>query len=379
MRAWVDWLLTALRVLLGLVLVYAGAIKFVDPLQTVRAVRAYHLLPEPLVIAMAYGLPVLEITLGLLLVVGLDTRLVVGLSALRLLFFTAGIISVWARGLQIDCGCFGGGGFSESTSYTWDIVRNVLLLAACVVLFIWPPGHLSLDSKFGQPTIKTQGVILALVMVVVGAGALVQVARVGWSDPAAGIPQGVVETYGIPRGDADAPVTVTVYEDFQCPFCAHLEAHAENLLADEVDKGNVRVVYRPVAFLDDASTTDYSSRAQNAAACVQDLGGEEAFVEMHTSLFAEQPAEGSAGLSNERLTELAVDAGVSRLVARACISRMRFEEWGRDATDQASKDGVAVLPHVLVNGEKVEFTGHEVPEVTLQRLIDEAVDRAAGS
>jgi protein-disulfide isomerase len=344
-----------------------------------QTVRAYHLLPEPLVVALAYGLPALEMTLGLLLIVGLDTRLVAGLSGLRLLFFTAGIISVWARGLQIDCGCFGGGGFSETTTYTWDIVRNLFLLAACVVLFIWPPRHLSLDRKLGEPTSAMAGVILAVVTAVVGVGAMVQVARVGWGDPSAGVPQGTADRYGIPRGDADAPVTVTVYEDFQCPFCAHLEAHVEGLLADEVQKGNVHVVYRPVAFLDHESTTDYSSRAQNAAACVQDLGGEKAFVEMHASLFAEQPPEGSAGLTDERLTELAADTGVRELVPGVCISRLVFEDWGRDATDQASKDGVIVLPEVLVNGEKVEFTDNEVPEVTLQRTIDEAVDQAAAA
>ena len=132
---------------------------------------------------------------------------------------------------------------------------------------------------------------------------------------------------------------VTIYEDFQCPFCAVLEQHVDRILAEEVEADEVRVVYRPVAYLDHASTTDYSSRALNAAACTQDLGGEQAFVAMHGSLFAEQPAEGSTGLDDGRLVELATDAGVSGSVVRDCIESRRFQEWGRDATQQASRTG----------------------------------------
>jgi hypothetical protein len=216
-----------------------------------------------------------------------------------------------------------------------------------------------------------------LLAVTITTGALVQVARVGWHDPAAGVPQGTVDRYGVPRGDPGAPVSVTIYEDFQCPFCAHMEAHVANLLTTEVDEGTVYVVYRPVAYLDHASTTDYSSRALNAAACTQNLGGVQAYVALHASLFANQPEEGSAGLSDEQLTTMAVDAGVSKSAVRRCIRTRHFADWGRAATNQASKDGTVVIPRVLVDGQDVKFTDREVPEVTLQREIDEAAGGTA--
>ena len=54
--------------------------------------------------------PFVEIALGVLLLLGLATRLAAGISALLMVLFIAGISSAWARGLAIDCGCFSQGG-----------------------------------------------------------------------------------------------------------------------------------------------------------------------------------------------------------------------------------------------------------------------------
>ncbi len=71
--------------------------------------RAYRLLPESVVPVVGHGLPILEILVGLCLVLGLLTRVTAVVSGLLLLAFIIGISSAWARGLQIECGCFGGG------------------------------------------------------------------------------------------------------------------------------------------------------------------------------------------------------------------------------------------------------------------------------
>jgi uncharacterized membrane protein YphA (DoxX/SURF4 family) len=96
-----------------------------------------------------HGLPILEILVGACLLLGLLTRLAGVLSALMQLAFVIGIASVWARGLSIDCGCFGGGAnptANAQAAYPWDIARDVALLLLSVLLAWRPRTPLSVDN-----------------------------------------------------------------------------------------------------------------------------------------------------------------------------------------------------------------------------------------
>lgn len=152
------WLSTALRFGLAIVLFAASIPKLLDLPASVRAVRAYELLPEALVPLAGYGLPVVELSLALLLAAGLLTRPTAVAVAGMMLVFIAAIASVWARGLQIDCGCFGGGGpiAADQTAYPQEIVRDLVILAAALLL-AWRPGsYLALDTPLGlNPTHPT--------------------------------------------------------------------------------------------------------------------------------------------------------------------------------------------------------------------------------
>ncbi|MFI5527944.1 MauE/DoxX family redox-associated membrane protein [Kitasatospora sp. NPDC051853] len=143
-----EWFGLVVRLGLAVVWAWAGLAKIADPAEAAQAVRAYEILPESLVKPVGYGLPFLEVTLALLLLIGLGTRIVAVVSALLLLAFIAGIASAWARGISIDCGCFGGGGAVDSskTEYAQEIARDTgfLLLAAWLV---WRPRtKLSADA-----------------------------------------------------------------------------------------------------------------------------------------------------------------------------------------------------------------------------------------
>ncbi|HWS57122.1 MAG TPA: MauE/DoxX family redox-associated membrane protein [Actinotalea sp.] len=146
-----PWVSTLLRLVLGVVMLWSGAVKVGDLAASVRAVRAYELLPEVLAQVVGTALPVVEIVLGLLLLAGLLTRYAAIGVALLMAVFVVGIASAWARGLAIDCGCFGGGGAIEpdQTQYPLEIVRDLALLAAAVVLARWPRSRFSLDSSLG--------------------------------------------------------------------------------------------------------------------------------------------------------------------------------------------------------------------------------------
>lgn len=139
-----------LLVRLGLAAVWlvSGAIKVSDLNQTYIAVQAYELLPAGIVSVVAAGLPFLELVLGVLLLAGLGTRLVAVASVVVLLAFIGGVAQSWARGLTIDCGCFGGGGqvAAGQTQYPQEIARDVGFLLLAVWLTVRPRSLASLDG-----------------------------------------------------------------------------------------------------------------------------------------------------------------------------------------------------------------------------------------
>ncbi|WP_298747059.1 MauE/DoxX family redox-associated membrane protein [uncultured Nocardioides sp.] len=139
----VGWLGLLARLATGGVWIVAGALKIPDPAASVQAVRAYRLLPEAVVPTVGQLLPVVEVVVGLALVVGLLTRTMAVVSAVLFVAFIIAIASAWARGLTIDCGCFGGGGYDPDAAekYPWEIARDVALLAGSV--FVAAFGHRS--------------------------------------------------------------------------------------------------------------------------------------------------------------------------------------------------------------------------------------------
>lgn len=135
-----PWLGLVARIVVGGVWLYAGLLKLPNPDASVTAVRAYQLLPVGLADTVGRVLPTLEVILGVCLLLGALTRLVGGLSALLQLAFIVGIVSVWSRGIAIDCGCFGDGGPDPDafSKYPWEIARDVGLMLLSLYL-VWRP------------------------------------------------------------------------------------------------------------------------------------------------------------------------------------------------------------------------------------------------
>src|SRR6476659_235871 len=125
---------------------------------------------------------------------------------------------------------------------------------------------------------------VAAVLVVVVVIGVVEQSRRDTAGATATTPQGVTGGYSVMVGKPSAPKTLTVYEDFQCPICREFEAATRDKVVAAVDAGKLKVEYRMVAFLDRASTTDYSSRALNAAAVVLDTSGVDVFKKFHDLL-----------------------------------------------------------------------------------------------
>ena len=153
-----PWAATAARLLLGGVFLVAGALKLPDPAAAERAVRAYRLLPEVLVGPVAFGLPVIELAVGLALLAGVFVRTAAIASAVLVVVYLAAVGSAWARGLQIDCGCFGGGGqvAAGRTAYPGEVARDVGLLLVSLALARWPASRLALGGHLDHVHAETE-------------------------------------------------------------------------------------------------------------------------------------------------------------------------------------------------------------------------------
>ena len=153
----------------------------------------------------------------------------------------------------------------------------------------------------------------------------------------------------------DSPVGVVVYEDFQCPHCAAFEMETRELVSDYVEDGTIRVAYEPMNYIDQGmgGSTEYSMRAANAATCVYDEGGGQAFQDFSELLFDNQKAEGTAGFNDQELTAYADEAGVDDL--GSCLVELphqkEIEKRTRDfATSEVGENGT---PAVVVDGERL--------------------------
>ncbi len=128
------WSVLALAV--GGVFVYAGALKAWDPVRFARDIQNFHILPWSIAIRVAFYLPWLEIVTGLALITGfLRTGALAILSALMLIFIGA-TIAAHARGINLDCGCFGS--VSKGLSFTSHMLIDLAILGTLIALWILP-------------------------------------------------------------------------------------------------------------------------------------------------------------------------------------------------------------------------------------------------
>jgi uncharacterized membrane protein YphA (DoxX/SURF4 family) len=143
-----QWLGLLARLVVGIVDVWAGLAKFPDPAANVRQVRAFQILPEAVVPTVGHALPAVELIVGTALILGLLTRAFAVIGALFYIAFIIGIAAAWARGLEINCGCFGSRGVpaDPQRQYAIDIARDIGLLLCCVWLIVWPRTRLALDN-----------------------------------------------------------------------------------------------------------------------------------------------------------------------------------------------------------------------------------------
>ncbi len=178
--------------------------------------------------------------------------------------------------------------------------------------------------------------------------------------PEGGIP---VSAEGVGGTVDDSTTRVDVYLDYMCPACgAFEETNGDNLIS-LASEGAATVVYHPIAILNRFSNgTGYSTRAASAAALVADEAPDQ-FAAFSEQLFAGQPDEGTDGLTNAEIADIARDAGVADSVADDIADGTaldRFGQWVTSATND-----VTANPD-LVNEQSGSFG---TPTITIDGVI----------
>jgi protein-disulfide isomerase len=179
---------------------------------------------------------------------------------------------------------------------------------------------------------------------------------------------------GLSVGDPNAPVTIDVFEDFQCPACQRFTENTEPLVIQNlVASGQARYVFHNYPFLDGsgAGSSGESDQAANASMCASEQGK---FWEMHSILYANWNGENQGAFSNRRLQAMAESIGLDMDAFNSCFSANEYEDEIQADFELGQEMGVTGTPTVFVNGVRV---GPE-RQVASYDQIEQAVNAAVG-
>lgn len=123
------------RWLLGTAFLLAGVLKAMDPGEFIRDIGGYRMVDGPALLAAAFFLPFFEIAAGAGLVMRRPYRGAVLAAGGMLAVFLVALLQAWARGLDITCGCFGGGP-AALANYPWWVARDLAMLVGCGICWM---------------------------------------------------------------------------------------------------------------------------------------------------------------------------------------------------------------------------------------------------
>lgn len=209
-----------------------------------------------------------------------------------------------------------------------------------------------------------------LVIVIIAVGVLVAVNRDNDSDTGdlGSIVAGVaipasVPVNGMTIGSPDAPLKLTEYGDYQCPYCAEVSSVAfPELMTKYIETGQVSITFAPMAFIGDESTS-----AAEAALCANDQGK---FWAMHETIYGNHNGENIGNLTSDRLGQMAQLSGLDMDQFNSCMTNGTHEKDVENLNATASAAGVNSTPTFVTNtGDKFGWTNL----ATLESDIDAAL------
>jgi protein-disulfide isomerase len=154
-------------------------------------------------------------------------------------------------------------------------------------------------------------------------------------------------------GESDAPVTMEVWSDFQCPACGQLAEMVEPILIREyVTDGTLRIVIHDAAFQGQRVGASYDESVE-AAAAARCAAEQDAYWPYHNWLFANQVGENQGAFRDERLRGIATAAALDVGAWDACRATGEQQAAVRAETQQALAQGVNATPTMILNGQVI--------------------------
>jgi protein-disulfide isomerase len=154
-------------------------------------------------------------------------------------------------------------------------------------------------------------------------------------------------------GSPDAPVTLEVWSDYQCPACEQFATIVEPvLIRTYVASGTLRIVDRDAAYQGRKSSAAYDESVE-AAAGARCAAEQNRFWPFHDWLFANQVGENEGAYRDERLRAIATATGLDVVAWDACRATGEQQAAVRAETKQASDQGVNATPTVYLNGQAI--------------------------
>ena len=204
-------------------------------------------------------------------------------------------------------------------------------------------------------TLIAVGAVVAVLAIAGGVAAIVAGHNSGGSGGAAvATPAGATGSgkLAILSGAADAPSTLTVYEDFRCPACDAFENGYRSTVHGLEDSGQVKVEYHLVRLIDGNLGGTGSLNAANAAACAQDQGK---FRPFHDVLYENQPEESADKFADKAyLLRLAAKVpGLTTPAFTACVNSGTYDAWVKKSAAAFNTSGFNSTPTILLNGTNI--------------------------
>jgi protein-disulfide isomerase len=219
------------------------------------------------------------------------------------------------------------------------------------------------------------GTVLAVIVVAVVIGVLVQNGRTSSYDAATQAPAGTVGSNNliIPVGSTAAPSTLTVYEDLRCPACGSFEKSFHTTVNQLMAQGKIQVQYHVVSFIDRHDNGSGSKNAANAVACAQNVGK---FHGYHDVLYTNQPDEtDDAWADKSKLITLAKQVpGLDTPTFESCVNNNSFGSWVTAVQKDFDKSGYTSTPTILLNGTSAypAYNGEQISTANLIKWVDAA-------
>jgi len=126
-----------IRLIIGVIFIWASIGKILDPESFAKAIFRYQLLPFGLVNILSIILPFLEFFMGIFLLAGIYKKGSSFLIIIFLLIFTVALTSAYARGLNIDCGCFSLESVSSKGDILVAIFRDIAMLFGAIIVYLY--------------------------------------------------------------------------------------------------------------------------------------------------------------------------------------------------------------------------------------------------